>query len=156
GYGSNQWVVAASRSATGSPTLACDLHLSSSAPSSWYMAHLCAGPLDAIGGTSPGVPAVIVGRNRHIAWGTANLSADVQDLFRERLSDDGREVQGPGGMEPIQRTDEVIRVRGRKPVTFEARATRHGPLISDAINAGRRRQPPAKRPPDSAPLALRW
>jgi penicillin amidase len=156
GYGSNQWVVAGARSATGAPTLACDPHMPSSAPSSWYVAHLCAGPLDAIGATLPGVPGVIVGRNRYIAWGTANLSADVQDLFRERLSADGRDVEASGRMEPMQHIDEVIRVRRGKPVPVAVRATGHGPLISDAINATRRRAPAATRPPDSEPLALRW
>ena len=168
GFGSNQWAVHGTRSATGAPVLASDPHLPTNAPSTWYLAHLCAGPLDAIGCTLPGVPGIAAGRNRHIAWGTSNVFADVQDLFRERLSPDGRRVQAGEEMEPLTRIDEVIHVRRRKPVTVTARQTRNGPLISDALNASRaaarraggkrarKGHPPEVPPPDHEPMALRW
>ncbi|MGH9350509.1 MAG: penicillin acylase family protein, partial [Vicinamibacterales bacterium] len=107
GFGSNAWVVDGTRSATRSPVLACDPHLPSGAPSSWYVAHVSGGTLDAIGATLPGIPGIVAGRNHRIAWGTANLAADVQDLFRERLSPDGRYVQCGDRMEPITCLDET-------------------------------------------------
>ena len=49
----------------------------------WYFAHLHAPGVDVIGGTLPGVPGVLVGRNERIAWGLTNTGADVQDLYLE-------------------------------------------------------------------------
>ena len=40
GNGSNNWVVAGNRSASGKPLLANDPHLGLSAPAIWYFAHL--------------------------------------------------------------------------------------------------------------------
>ena len=68
GKGSNNWVVAGSRSATGKPWLANDPHLGLSAPAIWYFAHLQAPAgdgqpaLNVIGATLPGLPSVVLGR----------------------------------------------------------------------------------------------
>lgn len=96
GLGSNNWVVDGTRSATGKPMLASDPHLGTRIPSVWYLAHLSAGDFEVIGATIPGLPGVIIGHNRRIAWGMTNLAPDVQDLFQERLDATGRlaEFQG--------------------------------------------------------------
>ena len=82
--GSNSWAVAGARSASGKPLLANDPHLGLTAPPVWYFAHLHAPGIDVIGGTLPGVPGILVGRNDRIAWGLTNTGADVQDLYLER------------------------------------------------------------------------
>lgn len=81
GAASNNWVVAGSHSASGKPLLANDPHLGLAAPAIWYFAHLSAPGLDVMGVTFPGVPAVVLGHNRHIAWGFTNTGPDVQDLY---------------------------------------------------------------------------
>ena len=65
--------------------LANDPHLLVEFPSVWYEMHLVAAGLDVIGVTIPGVPFVVIGHNRRIAWGFTNSGADVQDLTLERL-----------------------------------------------------------------------
>jgi len=140
GAGSNNWVVAASRSATGAPLLANDPHLKLSAPALWYFARLKAPGLEVAGATMPGLPAVVLGQNRHIAWGFTNTNPDVQDLYLERLDPrDPRRYQAPetaqGGGERwvrFETFDEVIKVKGAPDVRFTARRSRHGPVISDA------------------------
>lgn len=67
--GSNAWVISGMRSTTGKPILANDPHLEWAVPSEWYMVHLKAADLDVTGVTLPGIPGVIVGHNRRIAWG---------------------------------------------------------------------------------------
>jgi penicillin amidase len=135
GLGSNNWVVDGTMSASGKPMLANDPHLSAKTPSTWYLAHVTGGDFDVIGATLPGTPAVAIGRNRYIAWGETNVAADVEDLFRERIDSSGRFAEFKGGQEPITRIPETIAVKGGEPVRLEVRVTRHGPLISDAINA---------------------
>jgi penicillin amidase len=156
GAGSNLWVVGPARSATGGAVLANDPHLQSSAPLMWYLAHLSAEDLDVIGATVPGLPGVVMGRNRHIAWGITNLNPDVQDLFRERLDESGSMAEFQGRMEPIDLFEETIKVRKGPDVRLRVRATRHGPLISDVIDAASPEQPLAGRKRARDPLALRW
>ena len=118
--GSNSWVVSGARSASGKPVLANDPHLGLTAPPVWYFAHLSAPGLDAIGGTLPGVPAVLVGRNDRIAWGLTNTGADVQDLYLERLE------------ERFETREEVIKVKGGLEEKLTVRRTPRGPLLVDA------------------------
>jgi penicillin amidase len=85
GKGSNNWVVDGSRTTTGQPMLANDPHLSLSAPAVWYFARMKAPGLDVMGASFPGLPFVVLGRTRQVAWGFTNTAPDVQDLYLERI-----------------------------------------------------------------------
>ncbi|MBI4484532.1 MAG: penicillin acylase family protein, partial [Acidobacteria bacterium] len=153
---SNNWVVDGTLTATGKPLLANDPHLGTRLPSTWYLAHMSAGDFDVIGATLPGAPAVALGRNRFIAWGATNVGADVQDLYRERLDATGRFAEFRGTQEPLQVIAETIAVKGGDPVRVDVRVTRHGPLVSDAINATSADAADSQRRPPLEPLAFRW
>lgn len=156
GLGSNSWVVGGARTATGTPLLANDPHLATRIPSVWYLAHVSGGDLDVIGATLPGVPGIAIGRNRSIAWGLTNVAADVQDLYLERLDAEGRAAEFQGAFEPLRTITEVIVVQGQDPVDVTVRLSRHGPLISDAINANATAAGGAATRAPLPPLALRW
>jgi penicillin amidase len=130
GLGSNNWVVSGARSATGKPLLANDPHLGLTAPAVWYFAHITTPGFEAIGATLPGVPAIVLGRNSHYAWGFTNTGPDVQDLYVERLDGAGNYLT-PEGPKPFTVRDEVIKVKGGQEVRLSVRVTRHGPVISD-------------------------
>ena len=131
GQGSNNWVVSGSRTATGKPLLANDPHLAVSWPSIWFECHLVAPGLDVAGVALPFSPGIVIGRNERIAWGFTNTEGDVQDLYLERLSDDGKSAEYNGGWEPLTVHREEIAVRGRDaPEVLEVRESRHGPLIT--------------------------
>jgi penicillin G amidase len=133
GTGSNAWVVTGAHSRTGKPLLANDPHLGLSAPAVWHLAHLHAPGLNVIGASLPGTPGIWLGRNDHVAWCMTNTGSDTQDLFIERLdSADASRVITPSGPEAIGERLERIRVRGGDTQNYMARATRHGPVISDA------------------------
>ena len=134
GNGSNNWVVAGKRTATGKPLLANDPHLGLTVPAIWYFAHLSAPGLNVIGATLPGVPAVVLGHNENIAWGFTNTGTDVQDLFIERTSaDDPASYDTPDGPRAFEVRTEVIEVSGEEAIELEVRASRHGPIISDVF-----------------------
>jgi penicillin amidase len=135
GVGSNNWVVAGSRTATGAPLLANDPHLEGQMPSIWYEAHLSGGRFDVIGATFPGVPGVIIGHNRNIAWGVTNAGPDVQDLYLEQLHpNDPTKYLFRGKWEPLRIIREEIRVKGRsEPVVEVVRLTRHGPILNNVV-----------------------
>lgn len=115
---SNAWAVA--RGAAGAPMLASDPHLGYGAPILWYLARieLPDGRFLA-GGTVPGVPLVLIGRNADLAWGFTTTHSDTQDVFRE-----------PESAARVVRT-ETIHVRGEADVILEVRETANGPVISD-------------------------
>jgi penicillin amidase len=147
GAGSNNWVVHGSRTDTGQPLLANDPHLAMQMPSIWYENHLSSEDgLDVIGVTFPGVPGVIIGHNRHVAWGVTNGSTDCQDLYVERVNpDNNRQVEYQGEWEDVQVVYETIQVKGRAtPVTEPVSITRHGPIITPLV------------PGETQALALRW
>ncbi|HEX3644615.1 MAG TPA: penicillin acylase family protein [Vicinamibacterales bacterium] len=156
GLGSNNWVADGTMTASGKPLLANDPHLGTRLPSTWYLAHISAGDFEVIGGTFPGTPAVALGRNRFIAWGATNVAADVEDLYRERLDGAGTHYDFRGAQEAITLIPETIVVKGAAAVSWTVRVTRHGPLVSDAINANNAETRTTPKPPLVEPLAFRW
>lgn len=133
-YASNNWVVDGQHSASGKPLLANDPHLAFTAPGFWYLARLTTPQHQIAGGTVAGVPLVVIGHNERIAWGFTTTTADVEDLFVEKLDplDAGRYLT-PQGSEPFKSRHETIAVRGAAPVDIEIRETRHGPVLSDVL-----------------------
>jgi len=128
--GSNNWVVAGSRSASGAPLLSNDMHLGLTAPDIWYEAalHLNDNSLDVTGFTLPGVPFVIVGRNVHVAWGFTNTGADVQDVIIEHLRGSGQntEFELPDRSWALaEHHTEIIRVRGGRDRVLDILTTTH-------------------------------
>jgi penicillin amidase len=153
GLGSNGWAIDGTRTASGKPLLANDPHLLVQQPGAWLELHLRAPGYEARGVAAPFAPGVVLGTTAHHAWGATNVCGDVQDLYRERLSDDGTAARYEDEWEPLTVHREEIHVRGRgEPVVHEVRATRHGPLL-DAYLTGRLR--PARHPLKES-YALRW
>nr|WP_235578306.1 penicillin acylase family protein [Pseudorhodoferax sp. Leaf267] len=141
GKGSNAWVVAGSHTTTGKPLLANDPHLGLSAPAIWYFARLQAPALDVMGATLPGLPFVVLGRTRSVAWGFTNTGPDVQDLYLEQINPANPkeyrlpDVAGQPAWAPFTLREERIQVKGKPDVPFTVRSTRHGPVLSDAQQA---------------------
>lgn len=137
--GSNSWVISGDRTDSGYPILANDMHLALRAPSLWYLAalHGATDRLAVAGFTLPGVPGVVVGHNRDVAWGFTNGMVDDVDFVVETLSEDGLRYRDRVDGEPVwseieTRTD-TVRVRGREPELVRIRSTRRGPLLSDVL-----------------------
>jgi penicillin amidase len=156
--GSNSWVVAGTRTATGRPLLANDPHLGLEMPSIWYEMHLVAAGLDVAGSTIPGAPFVVIGHNQSIAWGLTNTGADVQDFYAEDVDFARKRYMYRGAWQPLS-TDRVeISVRGRsEPDVYEIHRTRHGPLVATEADW---EEPPVFAAQEGRrwprPLALRW
>jgi penicillin amidase len=133
GRGSNNWVLAGSHTNTGKPLLANDPHLALSAPAIWYYAHLQTPNTDVIGASLPGLPLVVLGHNKQVAWGFTNTGPDVQDLYLEKIDPtNSLRYKTPTGWQNFETRKETIAVKGQTDVTHVVRTTRHGPVISDA------------------------
>lgn len=106
--GSNAWVLAGTRTASGFPLLANDPHVLFTHPSLWYQLGLRLPDTSGYGVTVPGIPGLIAGANDHLAWGITNSTVDTQDLCT--LDD----------TPPTWQEHTTVTVRGEAPVPVRA------------------------------------
>lgn len=143
---SNAWVIGGSRTKSGKPIVANDMHLALRAPSLWYLAALHGGGYNVAGMTLPGVPVVVAGHSDRVAWGFTNAMVDDVDFFIEEADPaDSTRYRTPTGSEPFVVRFDTIRVKDAPPVIHRVRATRHGPVLSDVEKRSGGRM-----------LAMRW
>lgn len=148
GYGSNNWAISGTRSASGKPILCNDPHLGLNLPSIWYEIQLHAPGLDVYGVSIPGAPCVIIGFNDNIAWGITNAAMDVKDWYSVRFRDKNRkEYLIDSTWKPVRSLVERFAVRGEEPVYDTILFTEHGPVAYDD------RFRPS---PEKVNMALRW
>ena len=132
--GSNAWAVSSQRSNTGAPILACDPHSALQLPSIWLLGGFRSPSYQVVGLMIPGIPAIVMGRNSYVAWGSTNMHAASTDLVQ--LPED----------EHLDSTTRTITVRGWFDTTLSKRRSRFGPVLSDAPLLNWKQQP----------FALRW
>ncbi len=153
GVGSNNWVVAGRRTTGGGPLLANDPHLLVTQPGIWLELHLRAPGYEARGVATPFSPGIFLGTTPHHAWGVTNVTGDVQDLYEERLNDDGTAARHGDEWEPLTIHEERISVRGEdEPRAVNVRESRHGPILTHGVSGLLRTR---YRPIDGT-YALRW
>ena len=132
GGASNAFAAAPARAAGGAPLLATDPHLGLSAPGIWMLARLDLAEGPVMGGTIPGIPAVLIGRNDRLGWGLTSAYLDDQDVLIERLNPENpEEYLTPEGWAPFETRTVAIGLRGAAPETATLRRTRNGPVLPD-------------------------
>jgi penicillin amidase len=128
--GSNNWVVAGSRTQSTYPIMANDPHRTIAAPSLRYWVHLVAPGWNVIGGGEPVLPGVSIGHNEYGAWGLTIFGNDNEDLYvYETNPANANEYRYRGGWEPMRVLQETIAIKGEKPEAVTLKFTRHGPVI---------------------------
>lgn len=146
--GSSSWGVTGDRTVTGAAMVANDMHLDLGMPNIWYRAHLVwrtaeGGQREMVGVTLPGVPGVIVGSNRRVAWAFTNAALDTSDLVLLEIDpDDPRRYRVPEGWREFEVIRETLAVAGEAPRAVEYRRTIWGPVLDAEGGLG--------------PVALRW
>ena len=111
--GSNNWTVAGANTVDGHAMVANDAHLSLRNPPVFFEVHMnttrAGGDIDAAGASFPGIPAVILGRNAHAAWGATVYYADASDVYMETVTlGDNPTVEFKGEQVPIVKREEVF------------------------------------------------
>ena len=148
--GSNNFAVAGGLTADHRAIVANDMHLGLRVPNIWFRARLLypdpqaqGGQVDVSGFTLPGTPAIVVGSNRHVAWGFTNAYGDWLDFYQVQWLDAAHtRYRTARGEASVARIVETIRVKGAAPVTLQVRDTIWGPVTVDEDNG--------------TSLALRW
>jgi penicillin amidase len=141
-------VLAESRTTTGGAIVASDPHVPFGAVSIWHEVHLRGGSFNVAGVAYAGIPAVMIGRNEHVAWGITNNICSLRDLYLEKTDP---EHPGcflhDGQWEPAPEGKVIILVKGEEPVEKTIRFSRNGPIVDDVLPGPARGQ---------GPVALRW
>ena len=148
GEGSNNWVVGGAHTSSGLPMVASDPHIAFAAVSCWYEVQLKGGSFDVAGMAYTGMPAVMFGRNRDVAWGITNNICSQRDLYQER-TDPSRPgfFLFDGKWEEERTLEEVIQVRGADPICKTVRFSRNGPIVDEILPA---------EAAGTGPVSLRW
>lgn len=140
--GSNAWLIAPQRSASGKSIFANDPHIGFSHPGVWFEAHIHTPEFELYGHYLPMVPYAVLGHSRRHAWGFTMSQTDDMDLYRERLDRDKKMVVFNNRWQPYDEWDEIISVKGQPNVTMPVIMTPHGPLMDAVL--------------DEKNLALKW
>lgn len=147
--GSNSFAVSGTL-AGGSAMVANDMHLTLRVPNLWFRSRLIypsaasPGQLHDITGISlPGVPSIVIGSNRHIAWSFTNSYGDFSDWVRINFDgNDKTHYLGSTGWQSIRNFQETIRIRNAPAEILNISETEWGPIMA--------------KDHDKTPLALVW
>jgi len=128
--GSNNWVIAPSRTATGRPILANDPHRALGVPSLRYIVGVNAPGIAFIGAGEPALPGVTLGHNDKIAFGITIFPTDQEDLYVYALNpSDPHQYRYQRHWEPMTVVHEQVEVKGGAARDVELDYTRHGPVL---------------------------
>ncbi len=145
--GSNSWVVHGDVTESGNPILSNDPHLSLTSPGIWWYVHLNTAEMggeddiDVQGVAFAGLPGVVLGYNRDLAWSATTTGYDVTDVYSEVVTyeyqGDGADplwvpvsVSFEGGDVAIEVIEEVVLHDEQDPIPYPVYdVPHHGPII---------------------------
>jgi len=130
---SNAWAANGPKVIGGGSMLAGDPHLPQTLPSIWFEVAIAAPGYDVSGVSLPGLPGVLLGHNRHIAWSLTNTQNQATLFYAERTS---RIHPGQyfwrGQWHAMRRVSYTIDVRGGPARHLTVDLTVHGPVLTHA------------------------
>ena len=127
---SNAFAAAPARSAAGGTILANDPHLELTAPTIWYLARMELSKGGVIGATIPGIPLILSGRNKKLAWGMTSSYLDDQDILMEEVNaDNPTQYRTEAGWKKFRTRQSIINVADGAPKTLTLRWSDNGPIL---------------------------
>lgn len=134
--GSNNWIVAGSKTASGFPMLANDPHRKIALPSLRYMVHLVAPGWNVIGAGEPVIPGVSIGHNEFGAWGLTIFETDGEDLYVYDLNKANlNQYWYKGKWVDMRSIQDSIKVKNSPTVKIELKYSLHGPItLIDSVH----------------------
>lgn len=77
---------------------------------------------------------ISLGRSKYLSWGITASATDVSDLFREKISDDGKKFFVDGNWRNLEILSHDIKVKGKEsPVRWDVQKTHRGPVIPSSM-----------------------
>jgi penicillin amidase len=132
--GSNCWAVDKSKTANGRAILSNDMHTGLAVPNLWYRARLCYEEVDLNGVIIPGIPLILAGSNRKVAWGLTNMLGACLDLVRLEVDPERPDhYMTPEGWRPFEIINEAIKRKRGDFVHVEVKKTIWGPVLEKTL-----------------------
>lgn len=137
GANSNNWAVGGAKTASGKALLAGDPHLQQTLPAIWYQLEANSPGYHFSGVSIPGLPVILIGHNRDIAWSLTNVQNQATLFYRERTD---RAHPGQyywkGAWRKMATLTYDIPVEGGPTDHLTVQLTVHGPIMEDARVSG--------------------
>ena len=161
---SNNFAVHGNYTTTGKPLFGGDPHLGCKIPAFWQQMEVAfkdneGNPQSVIGGSIPGVPAIIIGHSLYLAWSQTSPHADNTDLWQEHLNEDGTKYKVDGEWRDLTIFESELKVKGEPSMKHLVKLTHRGPLFeSDLLYDAQRKifSWPANRLASNVNLSLGW
>lgn len=132
--GSNSWVIAPSKTASGKVVFANDTHIGFSSPSVWYEAHIEYPGFSYYGNFLAGIPFPLVGHSRTSAIGLTMFLNDDLDLYEEKIDTlHSSFYVFKDTLLPLKIVEDTIQVKGKEQVLFTVTSTHHGPVMNEVL-----------------------
>ena len=132
---SNNWVISGNRTSSGFPLLANDPHLEiNRLPAVWYEVAVKIGEKYAYSATMPGMPILLISRNRELAWGATYSFMDATDSWIEKCKD-GKYLKDNIWHSFDERKEVIERKKGN-PVEITYFENEHGILDGNPYEDG--------------------
>lgn len=100
-------------------------------PSHWYLLEMTYDDVTITGATHPGTPYHMFGTTPYMSWAITSALTDLSDLYKEKISKDGKQYEVDGQWKNLEVIKEQIKVKGLdQPLEYEVKFTHRGPLMS--------------------------
>ncbi|HWF81134.1 MAG TPA: penicillin acylase family protein [Streptosporangiaceae bacterium] len=130
---SNAWAANGPKVSGGGSMLAGDPHLPQTLPSIWFEVAISAPGFYVSGVGVPGLPGVLIGRNRHIAWSLTDTQNQATLFYAERTSKaHPGQYFWRGKWRAMRQVNYTISVRGGAARHLTVNLTVHGPVMTRA------------------------
>ena len=133
------WAVNGAKVAGGGSMLGGTATLPEPIASAWFQVAVTAPSYDVTGVSLPGLPGIVIGQNKHIAWTVASAQSQsalfyIEKTSRSRLGD----YFWRNHWQPMRKVHYAIPVRGGDTQHLTVELTVHGPVLTRASPAGER------------------
>ena len=124
---SNNWVIGPSKAKNRKPIMCNDPHLEvNRLPAVWYEVQAACLNNEFVGATMPGVPGLIMGRTRHLAYGFTYGFMDMVDFFIEEIR--GEKTISSDSSRELNIRTEIIKRKKKEPLRIKIYETQSGIL----------------------------
>jgi len=133
---SNNCAVSGLKTASGKPILANDPHLEvNRLPNVWYEMVLKTKDRYAMGGTMPGLPSILIGKNPDLAWSATYTFMDSTDSWIEQCKN-GKYLRKPEKWLNFTEREEIIKRKKKDSVKVVFYENDHGVLEGNPYDEG--------------------